>query len=312
LKLDFTRPAVQPTFLGTKTFNQYSLEELSDYIDWTPFFKSWQLHGKYPAILKDKVVGDEAQKLFNDAKSLLRRIIDENWLEARAVVGFFPANQINDDDTIVYSKDNSDEEMLTLSHLRQQNKKAPGQKNFSLADFVRSKEDGPDFIGAFAVTAGIGIEKYVKQFEDDNDDYNAIMLKALADRLAEALAERMHERVRKEFWGYASNESLRNADLIKESYQGIRPAPGYPACPDHTEKSKLFELLDVEKNIGLKLTESFAMYPAAAVSGWYFAHPDSKYFGLGKIAKDQVISFAKRKGMSIDEAEKWLAPTLNY
>jgi len=312
LIVDFSKPAFKPSFLGTKIFNQYSLEELTEYIDWTPFFKSWQLHGKYPAILQDEVVGKEAQKLFNDARSLLRRIIDENWLEARAVIGFYPANQINDDDTIVYESVDSKKEKLTLCHLRQQNKKAPGQKNFSLADFIRTKEQGVDFIGGFAVTAGIGIEEHVKRFEENHDDYNAIMLKALADRLAEALAERMHERVRKEFWGYAVDENFENDELIKESYAGIRPAPGYPACPDHTEKSKLFELLNVEENIGIKLTESYAMYPAAAVSGWYFSHPNSKYFGLGKIAKDQVESFADRKGMSIETAEKWLAPVLNY
>ncbi len=312
LNIDFSEPAKKPSFLGTRVFNNYNLEELTEYIDWTPFFKSWQLHGKYPAILNDDVVGEEAQKLFNDARSLLRRIIDEKWIEARAIVGFFPANQINDDDTIVFDPADENIELTKLCHLRQQNKKAPGQKNFSLADFVRPKESGPDYIGAFAVTAGLGIEKHVKNFEQNHDDYNAIMLKALADRLAEALAERMHERVRKEFWGYASDEKLKNEDLIKESYKGIRPAPGYPACPDHTEKSKLFELLEVEKNVGIKLTESYAMFPAAAVSGWYFSHPDSKYFGLGKIAKDQVESFATRKNMSIEEAEKWLAPVLNY
>jgi len=270
------------------------------------------LAGKYPAILTDEVVGVEAQKLYNDARSLLRRVIDEKWLTAKAVIGFYPANQVNDDDTEIYDTEKGTTVIETLCHLRQQNKKAPGQKNYSLADFVRPKTEGEDYVGAFAVTAGIGIEKYVKQFEDDQDDYNAIMLKALADRLAEALAERMHERVRKEFWGYASDENLLNTDLIAESYKGVRPAPGYPACPEHSEKAKLFKLLDVENNIGLKLTESFAMYPAASVSGWYFAHPDSKYFGLGKIEKDQVEDYAARKGMSLEEAERWLAPVLNY
>ncbi|MFK8009469.1 MAG: methionine synthase [Saprospiraceae bacterium] len=302
----------KPTFLGTKVFEDYSLEELSEYIDWTPFFSTWELRGKYPAIFEDSFVGEEAKKLFNDAQSMLRRIIDEKWLSAKAVIGFFPANAVNEDDLEIYTSENRKDILETLNNLRQQRQKAPGQKNFSLTDFIAPKESGKaDYIGSFAVTTGIGIEKWVKKFEADHDDYNAILLKALADRLAEAFAERMHERVRNEFWAF-TQESFTNEDLISEKYQGIRPAPGYPACPEHTEKAKLFKMLDVEKNTTIKLTESFAMYPAAAVSGWYFSHPKSKYFGLGQISKDQLEDYANRKGMGIEEAEKWLAPTLNY
>ena len=301
-----------PVKAGITVFEDYSLEELSDYIDWTPFFSSWQMAGKFPAILKDEIVGVEAQKLYNDARSLLRRVIDEKWLSARAVIGLFPANVVNDDDIEVYADDERKEVKAVLHQLRQQLRKAAGQPNFSLADFVAPKGKAQDYIGAFAVTAGIGIEPWVAKFEAEHDDYNAIMLKALADRLAEAMAERMHERVRKEFWGYAADEAFSNDDFIKEVYQGIRPAPGYPACPEHTEKSTLWELLDVENNTGMILTESYAMYPAASVSGWYLSHPESKYFGLGQIGKDQVMNYAKRKGMSLEETERWLAPVLNY
>jgi 5-methyltetrahydrofolate--homocysteine methyltransferase len=301
-----------PQKLGITVFEEYSLEELSSYIDWTPFFSSWQLAGKFPAILKDATVGTEAQKLYNDARSLLRRIIDEKWLQARAVFGLFPANTVNDDDIEVYHNEERQEVQAVLHQLRQQLRKAPGQPNFCLADFLAPKGQGQDYIGAFAVTAGIGIEPWVKKFEAEHDDYNAIMLKALADRLAEALAERLHERVRKEFWGYAGSEELANQALIEEAYRGIRPAPGYPACPEHTEKRSLWQLLDVEKNTGMILTESCAMYPAASVSGWYFAHPESKYFGLGQISKDQIESYAQRKGMSVEEVEKWLGSVLNY
>ncbi len=302
----------KPTFLGTKVFDDYSIEELSEYIDWTPFFSTWQLRGKYPEIFEDSFVGEESKKLFNDAQSMLRRIIDEKWLTAKAVIGFFPANSVNDDDLEIYSDENRENLVTSLNNLRQQRQKAPGQKNFSLTDFIAPKESGKaDYIGSFAVTTGIGIEKWLEKFETDHDDYNSILLKALADRLAEAFAERMHERVRNEFWAY-TEESFSNEDLISEKYQGIRPAPGYPACPEHTEKAKLFDLLDAEKNTTIKLTESFAMYPASAVSGWYFAHPESKYFGLGQISKDQLEDYANRKGMGIEEAEKWLAPTLNY
>ncbi|MFZ2900495.1 MAG: methionine synthase [Saprospiraceae bacterium] len=302
----------RPAKTGIQAFEAYSLEELADYIDWTPFFSSWQLKGKYPEILDDEVVGQEARHLLNDAKSMLRRIIDEKWLEARAVIGFFPANSIGDD-VELYTDDSRTGVKTILHHLRQQAKKAEGQPNYCLADFIAPRETGlEDYIGAFAVTAGIGIEQWVAHFESKHDDYSAIMLKALADRLAEALAERMHERVRKEFWGYAPQETLSNEDLIAEGYAGIRPAPGYPACPDHTEKKTLFDLLDVPSQIGMKLTESYAMYPAASVSGWYFSHPQSKYFGLGQIGKDQVEDYAHRKGLSIVETERWLAPILNY
>lgn len=300
-----------PNQLGIQVFEDYSLEELSNYIDWSPFFSSWQLAGKYPAILEDEIVGAEAQKLYNDARSMLRQIIDEKWLQAKAVIGIFPANQIPGDSTEVYTDENRKEVKALLHHLRQERKKAPGQPNFSLADFI-APQGQADYIGAFAVTAGIGIEAHLARFEADHDDYKAIMLKALADRLVEAIAERMHERVRKEFWGYASEEKLANDALIAEKYQGIRPAPGYPACPEHTEKGTLWQLLDVENNIGISLTESYAMYPAASVSGWYFAHPQAKYFGLGQISREQVEDYAQRKGMTMKEAERWLAPVLNY
>jgi 5-methyltetrahydrofolate--homocysteine methyltransferase len=302
----------KPAFLGVKTFENYPVGELAGYIDWTPFFQSWQLAGKYPAILEDAVVGVEAKKLYDDAQRLLRQIVDEQWLTARAVIGLFPANSVNDDDLEIFTDDSRTGVATLLHHLRQQNKKAPGLPNFCLSDFVAPKETGvPDYLGAFAVTAGIGIEEHVKKFEAAHDDYHAILLKALADRLAEALAERMHERVRQEFWGYAQTENLENDQLIAEAYRGIRPAPGYPACPEHTEKRSLWKLLQPEK-LGITLTESCAMYPAAAVSGWYFSHPESRYFGLGQIGKDQVENYARRKGMSIAEAERWLAPVLNY
>ena len=303
----------KPNLIGTKTFENYPLEDLVDYIDWTPFFSSWQLAGKYPAILTDEIVGVEATKLLKDAKAMLSQIVKEKWIQANAVIGIFPANQVNGEDTEIYLDDSRSDAAYLLHHLRQQRKKAPGQPNFSLADYIAPKEtEIEDYIGAFAVTSGIGIEEHIKRFEDDLDDYNAIMLKALCDRFAEALAECMHARVRKEFWGYQSDETLSNDELIKEKYVGIRPAPGYPACPEHTEKGTLWKLLDVEKETGMTLTDSYAMYPAASVSGWYFSHPQSKYFGLGNINKDQVESYADRKGMSVAETEKWLGPVLNY
>jgi 5-methyltetrahydrofolate--homocysteine methyltransferase len=303
----------KPVRQGIHLFEQYDLEELTHYIDWTPFFSSWQLSGKFPAILEDEVVGHEAKKLYEDAGVMLKQIVEERWLEARAVIGLFPANRIADDSVAVYHPEAPDELLAELHFLRQQREKAPGQPNYCLADFIAPTDSGlQDYIGAFAVTAGIGIEKKVRQFEEDHDDYRAILLKALADRLAEALAERMHQRVRTEFWGYASDEALDNQSLITEKYRGIRPAPGYPACPEHTEKGTLWEMLEVEKKTGIRLTESFAMYPAASVSGWYFAHPQSKYFGLGQIGKDQVEDYARRKGMLLSEAERWLAPVLNY
>ena len=301
----------KPAHLGIQIFENYSLEELRNYIDWTPFFSSWQLRGKFPAIFKDTTVGKEARRLYDDAQVLLDQIIGEKWLTAKAVIGIFEANSLeNDDIEINLNKEN---EKLYFHCLRQQVQKAKGLPNRSLADFVAPKTAGKtDYIGTFAVTAGIGIEKYVKQFEDNNDDYRAIMLKALADRFAEAFAERMHERVLKEFWAYEADENLSNEDLISEKYKGIRPAPGYPACPDHTMKQDLWRLLDVEKNIGIRLTESCAMYPAASVSGLYFSHDESTYFGIGKLAKDQIADLAKRKNVETAVMEKWLAPNLGY
>jgi len=302
----------KPAFLGIKSFQNYSLAELSEYIDWTPFFATWEMRGKYPDILKDSVVGKEAIKLLTDARALLDKVFQNKMLTANAVIGFFPANAVGDD-VELYKDDSRREVLTTLHHLRQQNKKTASQPNISLSDFIAPKETGiKDYIGAFAVTAGVGIEQWTKKFEKEHDDYNSIMLKAIADRLAEAFAERMHERVRKEFWGYVTDEKLESDDLISEKYQGIRPAPGYPACPDHTEKTTLFNLLDAEKNSGIQLTESLAMYPAASVSGWYFSHPESKYFGVGKILKDQVEDYASRKKMKVEEVERWLSAWLAY
>lgn len=314
LKLDWSgyTPS-KPSFLGLKNFDKYPLADLVEVIDWTPFFSSWQLRGKYPEILQDAVVGAEARKLLNDAKQMLQRIVDEQWLEAKAVVGFFPVNSVDNDDLEVYSDDQRTQVRARLHHLRQQVQKAPGQPNYSLSDFIAPKSSGlPDYIGGFAVSAGFGIEARVKQFEEALDDYNAILLKALADRLAEAMAERMHQLVRTELWGYAPDEALSSEALIAEKYRGIRPAPGYPACPEHTEKATLFELLDATGQTGIRLTENFAMYPAASVSGWYLAHPEARYFGVGQIAKDQVEDYARRKQMRTEEAERWLAPVLNY
>ncbi|MCC5859808.1 MAG: methionine synthase [Ectothiorhodospiraceae bacterium] len=303
---------VKPRHPGVQVLDDYPLDRLLDYIDWTPFFKSWELAGSYPKLLDDPVVGEQARKLFEDAKAMLRRIVDEGWLKARAVFGLFPANGVGDD-TQVYADETREQVLLTLHHLRQQIEKPAGRPNQSLGDFIAPKETGKsDYIGAFAVTAGIGIDEHLARFEADHDDYSSILLKALADRLAEAFAEHLHERVRKEFWGYQPEEALSNQDLIKERYQGIRPAAGYPACPDHTEKDLIWELLDVESRIGLVLTESKAMVPTAAVSGLYFAHPESRYFGIGRIYQDQVEDYARRKGMSRREAEKWLAPNLGY
>ncbi len=302
----------KPTFIGNKSFKNIDLKDLEEFIDWTPFFSSWQLAGKYPAILTDEIVGEESTKLFNDAQKMLKQLIDEKWLSANGVIGFYPANAIEGDATEIYKDERREVVREQLYHLRQQRKKAASKPNMSLADFVAPKGMGEDYIGAFAVSAGHGIEDHVKKFESENDDYSAIMLKALADRFAEAAAEYMHSKVRKEYWGYAKDESLDNNALISEKYQGIRPAPGYPACPEHTEKGKLWELLDAEKETGIKLTESFAMYPAASVSGWYFAHPDTKYFGLGSISEDQVEDYANRKGWDKSKSEKWLAPVLNY
>ncbi|MEI7735659.1 MAG: methionine synthase [Ferruginibacter sp.] len=299
---------VAPTFTGTKTFSGYQLQEIAEYIDWQPFFIAWEMHGKFPAILTDTVIGKEATKLYNDARQLLQQIIDEKWLNARGAIGFWPANKVGPDSVDVMA----DKEVVQLQFLRQQIQKAPGQPNLSLADFIAPAEKNyQDHIGAFAVTIE-GIEPHIKKFEAAHDDYNKIILQALADRFAEAFAELLHKKTRQEYWGYATDEHLTNEQLIKEEYLGIRPAPGYPACPDHTEKYKLFNLLGGKDATGITLTESLAMYPASSVSGWYFAHPESKYFGVGKIEKDQVVDYANRKGMPLEEVERWLRPVLEY
>lgn len=296
----------KPDFLGNKTLLNYSIAEIIPYIDWTPFFITWEMHGKFPAILQDEIVGKESTKLYNDANALLQRIVDGNWLQANAVFSLFEVEKKSDDEINVVNKN------IILNFLRQQIQKADGQPNLSLADFIpthNSQIKTQNFMGAFAVTIK-GIEEHIKAFEKQHDDYNKIMLQALADRLAEAFTELVHEKVRKEYWGYVKDESISMEDLIKEKYQGIRPAPGYPACPDHTEKYKLFELLNATEEIGVELTENLAMYPASSVCGWYFAHPESKYFGVGKIERDQLEDYAKRKGMTIEDTERWLRPAL--
>ena len=303
----------KPTFVELKVFEDYDLAELVARIDWTPFFRTWELKGTYPSILEDKTFGEAARNLFNDAQAMLQQIVGEKWLTAKAVIGFFPANSVNDDDIEVYTDETSGQVRSCFHFLRQQMDKREGRANLCLADFVAPKEtELNDYIGGFAVTAGLGIEAKLEEFKASHDDYNSILLKALADRLAEAFAERLHERVRKEFWRYAVDENLSNEELIKEAYQGIRPAPGYPACPDHTEKTELFRLLQAEKNAGITLTESMAMWPASSVSGFYFSHPESQYFGVGKITRDQVEDYAKRKEIPLEEAERWLAPNLAY
>ncbi|VXB91814.1 homocysteine-N5-methyltetrahydrofolate transmethylase, B12-dependent [Aeromicrobium sp. 9AM] len=296
-----------------KTFTDYSLEELRPYIDWQPFFNAWEMKGRYPDILNNPTSGEAARKLYDDAQVMLDRIIEEKWIRANGVFGLFPANQVAGDDTEVYTDETRTEVKAVLHHLRQQTEGREGSARKSLADFVAPKDSGlRDYVGAFAVTAGIGITDRIMAFKKELDDYSAILLESLADRLAEAFAERLHERVRKEFWAHAPNEALSNEELIKESYDGIRPAPGYPACPEHTEKQTIWELLDVEANTGIELTESMAMWPGAAVSGLYFSHPESQYFVLGRIGRDQVEDYAARKGWSVDEAEKWLSPNLGY
>lgn len=300
----------EPTLIGNKVFNNYDLKEISEYIDWTPFFHSWELKGSYPKIFNDPERGLEAKKLFDDAQKMLQQIIAEKWLTANAVIGIYPANTVNDDDIEIFYQ-NGKKDKYVFHSIRQQTKKPAGQYNVALADFV-APTGKKDFIGAFALTTGIGIDEHIARFEKDHDDYNAIMLKALADRLAEAFAELMHKKVRKDYWGYAKNENFSNEDLIKEEYAGIRPAPGYPAQPDHTEKLTIWKLLDVENNTGIVLTESLAMVPTAAVSGLYFANPNAHYFGVGKITKEQVEDYAKRKNMSFKETEKWLGPALGY
>jgi 5-methyltetrahydrofolate--homocysteine methyltransferase len=298
----------EPKQLGITSFEDYPLADLIDVIDWTPFFQAWELAGKYPAILSDDVVGKQATELFRDARQMLDRIVSEKWLTAKAVFGLWSANGVGDD--VVLEAENG---TTTLHFLRQQVDKPVERPDFCLADFIAPKDSGrQDWIGAFAVTAGIGIEPHVERFQADHDDYNAILLKALADRLAEALAERLHQRVRKEFWGYDADEALDNESLVAEQYRGIRPAPGYPACPEHSEKATLFALLDAGSNAGMTLTESFAMLPTAAVSGYYFSHPQSQYFVVGRVSKEQAADYAARKGVSLVQAERWLASNLDY
>ncbi|KTD15937.1 Methionine synthase [Legionella lansingensis] len=302
-----------PTFTGIKVFDDFDLASLVERIDWTPFFFTWSLHGSYPKIFDNELIGKTAQKLFDDAQIMLDKIIKEKWLQAKGVIGFYPANSVDYDDIEIYSDSNRTKVIYKLHHLRQQTNKKNQHPNFCLSDYIAPKETGViDYMGAFAVTAGIGIDKHVKRFEENNDDYSAIMLKALADRFAEAFAERMHELVRKKYWGYSSTESLSNKEIINEEYQGIRPAPGYPACPDHTEKKTLWAMLEPDKNIDLTITETYAMLPASSVSGWYIAHPESRYFGIGLIGQDQVINYARRKALTLAESEKWLEPILGY
>ena len=313
LKLDwavYTPP--KPTFLATRAFKAYDLAELARYIDWTPFFHAWELKGTFPRILDDDKYGEAARNLYDDARAMLKQLIDEKWLTANGAVGFWPANSLGDDIEL-YADDRRTKRIAVLHTLRQQMARDGSRANLALADFVAPKETGfADYVGSFAVTAGIGEEEVARRFERANDDYSKIMIKALADRLAEAFAEALHEKVRRELWAYAPGEKLSNEQLIAEDYAGIRPAPGYPAQPDHTEKGTLFALLDAEKAAGIKLTESYAMWPAAAVSGLYFSHPESRYFGVGKIGRDQVADYAGRKGWSIEETERWLGTILNY
>jgi 5-methyltetrahydrofolate--homocysteine methyltransferase len=307
---------VRPNFIGTKTI-EVELSELVDFIDWTPFFSSWELYGKYPAILTDEVLGEQATHLFEDAQKMLQQIVSEKWLTAKGILGVFPANTVSDDDIAVIPSavegqpTTNNQQPTTFLTLRQQSQKTAGAPNIALADFIAPKDSGKqDYIGCFCVTTGFGVDEKAAEFEKQLDDYNSILVKALGDRLAEAFAEYLHLKVRKEIWGYASDENLSNQDLIDEEYKGIRPAPGYPACPDHLEKPTIWKLLNVEQEIGVKLTESMAMWPASSVSGYYFAHPESKYFGLGKIKEDQVIDYAKRRGISTEAANKWLSPNI--
>jgi 5-methyltetrahydrofolate--homocysteine methyltransferase len=300
----------KPSFLGTRAFENFPLADLVPTIDWTPFFQTWELSGKFPAILDDAKVGEAARALYKDAQAMLNKIVDEKWLGASAVVGFWPANA-DGDDILVFGDETRAQPVSVLHTLRQQLARREGRANVALADFIGPRGVA-DYVGAFLVTAGIGEDAIAERFKRANDDYSAIMIKALADRLAEAFAERLHQMVRKELWGYAPDEALSNAELIAEKYRGIRPAPGYPAQPDHTEKATLFALLEAQERTGVTLTESFAMWPGAAVCGLYFSHPDSHYFGVGKIERDQVEDYARRKGWSVGEAERWLAPILNY
>jgi 5-methyltetrahydrofolate--homocysteine methyltransferase len=302
----------KPEVLGVRLLKNYDLAEIAQYIDWGPFFQTWELSGPYPGILEDPVVGESARTLLADGQAMLQKIVGGRWFGASGVFGLLPAAAVNHEDIEIYADERRQEPLITWHNLRQQNQKPSGRANLCLADFVAPKDAGtPDYIGAFAVTAGIGIEKRLAEYEKQHDDYGAIMLKALADRLAEAFAELLHARVRREFWAYAKDEDLDRAALIAERYRGIRPAPGYPACPDHTEKGALFELLQPGR-VGIRLTESFAMYPASAVSGFYLSHPDARYFAVGKVNHDQVADYARRKDMTRLEVERWLAPLLGY
>jgi 5-methyltetrahydrofolate--homocysteine methyltransferase len=309
LKLDWTNyKPMKPNFIGTKTI-EVDFEDLVDFIDWTPFFQSWELFGKYPAILTDEVVGEQATIVFADAQAMLKQMLSEKWLTAKGVYGIFPANSVNDDDIILPNP--SEGGVQKLLTLRQQSQKTAGAPNIALADFIAPLDSKiQDYIGCFCVTTGFGVDEKALEFEAALDDYNSILIKALGDRFAEAFAEYLHLKIRKEIWGYASDETLSKQDLIKEQYKGIRPAPGYPACPDHLEKTTIFKLLNVEDEIGVILTESMAMWPTSSVSGYYFGHPESKYFGLGKIKEDQVIDYSKRRGISTEKAKKWLAPNI--
>jgi 5-methyltetrahydrofolate--homocysteine methyltransferase len=312
IEWDGYTPPVPVTGTGVREFLDYDLAELREYIDWQPFFNAWEMKGRFPDILNNPASGEAARKLYDDAQNMLDTLIKEKWLRANGVIGFFPANAVGDD-IEVYTDETRSEVLTTLRNLRQQGEHRDGVPNRSLGDFIAPKDTGlADYVGGFAVTAGLDGHDKIVEFKAAHDDYSAILLESLADRLAEAFAERMHQRVREEFWGYTPDEQLDQESLIGERYQGIRPAPGYPACPEHTEKVTLFSLLDVTKRTGIELTESMAMWPGAAVSGWYFSHPQSQYFVVGRLAQDQVADYAKRKGWTLREAERWLAPNLGY
>jgi 5-methyltetrahydrofolate--homocysteine methyltransferase len=313
LEIDWKNsPVYKPKFIGNKYFTDYPLDEIRKYIDWTFFFHSWRINGKYPAIFDDPIKGIEARKLFDDANEMLDKIVTEKRLQANGVIGFYPAASAGDD-VELFEDEKRETPIKMFRFLRNQQLKENEISNLSLADFIAPKTSGkPDYIGGFAVSAGTGLEKWIEKYESDNDDYGSIMMKILADRFAEAFAELMHEKVRKEFWGYAPDENVPIAEILHEKYQGIRPAPGYPACPEHSEKRELFDFLDAEKHTGIFLTENFAMYPAASVSGYYFAHPQAQYFNLGKISKDQVEDYARRKNLTVEEVERLLNVNVNY
>jgi 5-methyltetrahydrofolate--homocysteine methyltransferase len=305
---NYTPP--RPKFIGRRTFKNYDLSEIVQFLDWTPFFQTWSLFGQYPAILDDKVVGEQARKVYAEGQAMLKKIIDGRWLTASGVVAFYPANTVNDDDIEIYRDESRSEVLLTWRNVRQQTVKREGVDNKCLADYIAPKETGiADYIGMFAVTGGLGIEKYDQAFLDDNDDYSSIMLKSIADRLAEGFAECLHARVRRDLWGYVPDESMSNEDIIAEKYQGIRPAPGYPACPEHVVKKPMFEVLQAEE-IGMQLTDSYAMYPASSVSGFYFSHPRSQYFNVGNIGDDQVQDYVRRSGRDEDDVRRTLASVL--